>query len=139
MKTILLVDDDDLIVEALSDLLSDQGYRVMSAENGAAGFSRMEKERPDLVITDYMMPFVDGAELVLAMRACPKCRSIPVLMISSAPIAGALANTQEGAVLKISAFLRKPFSADELLDVVAQLIGNGETEGACADAECLAR
>lgn len=128
MKTILLVDDDDLIVEALSDLLSDQGYRVMSAENGAAGFSRMEKERPDLVITDYMMPFVDGAELVLAMRACPKCRSIPVLMISSAPIASALSNTQEGAALAISTFLRKPFSTEQLLDVITGLIGLSEAE-----------
>ncbi len=128
MKTILVIDDDNLIVEALSDLFSDQGYRVMSAGNGAEGFSRVEGERPDLVITDYMMPVADGIELILTMRARTEYQSIPVLMISSAPIASALSNTQEGAALAISAFVRKPFSVEALLDVVARLIGNGEAE-----------
>ncbi|SRR6266851_5599973 len=128
MKTILVVDDDDLIVEALSDLLSDQGYRVVSAGNGAAGFSQVEGERPDLVITDYMMPIADGIELILAMRSRTEYRSIPVLMISSAPIASALSNTQEGAALAISTFLRKPFSTEQLLDVITGLIGLSEAE-----------
>ncbi len=128
MKAILVIDDDDLIVEALSDLFSDQGYRVMSAGNGAEGFSQVEKEKPDLVITDCMMPVADGVALILAMRARPEYRFIPVLMISSAPIASALSNTQEGAALAISAFVRKPFSVEALLDVAARLIGNGEAE-----------
>jgi len=60
MKTILVVDDDDLLVQSLTDLLELEGYRVVSTENGKDGLARLEKENPDLVLTNLMMPIADA-------------------------------------------------------------------------------
>jgi len=69
MKTILVVDDDDLLVESLTDLLEVEGYRVVSAENGKDGLARFEKENPDLVLTNFRMPVADGLDLVQGVHA----------------------------------------------------------------------
>ena len=69
MKTILIVDDEYALVENLAELLRDEGYRVVSAANGTDGLARVASEKPDLVITDLMMPIADGRELVRGVRA----------------------------------------------------------------------
>ncbi len=76
MKTILVVDDDYLLVESLTDLLDMEGYRVVSAGNGKDGLARLEKEIPDLVLTDFMMPIADGLDLIWGVNALPKFRSL---------------------------------------------------------------
>ena len=61
MAVVLVVDDEVGIANLLSDVLSDEGHRVLVAVNGHEAFKRAEEERPDLVITDFMMPVMDGA------------------------------------------------------------------------------
>ena len=61
MAVILVVDDEIGIANLLADVLSDEGHRVLVAVNGRDALKRAEEERPDLVITDYMMPVMDGA------------------------------------------------------------------------------
>jgi CheY-like chemotaxis protein len=124
MKTILLVDDEYALVVNLTELLQDDGYRVVSAANGKDGLARLEVEKPDLVLTDFMMPIADGRELVRGMRALPEFRSVPVVMMSA--IMKSVALSDSSGKLEVSAFLSKPFPWTELRDVIVRLIGKGE-------------
>lgn len=123
MKTILLVDDEYALVESLTDLLQDEGYRVVSATNGKDGLERLQKEKADLVLSDLMMPIAGGRELVKGIRGFPDFRSLPVVIMSAATKD---ALTQEGSTLEVSAFLRKPFQLEKLLEIIIRLIGKGE-------------
>jgi CheY-like chemotaxis protein len=67
MAAVLVVDDEVGIANLLSDVLSDEGHRVLVAVNGYEALKRAVEERPDLVITDFMMPLMDGAQLIKAM------------------------------------------------------------------------
>jgi CheY-like chemotaxis protein len=129
MKTILVIDDEYALVESLTDFLEEEGYRVVSAANGKDGLARVVKENPDLIITDFMMPIADGLELVRGVRALPTFRAVPVVMMSASDMAGMLTNRR----LKLSAFLYKPFQADELLSTVQRLIGKGDVRKSVAN------
>jgi CheY-like chemotaxis protein len=129
MKTILVVDDEYALIEVLTDLLEEAGYRVVSAANGKDGLARLVKENPDLVITDFMMPIADGLEFVRGMRALPAFRAVPVVMISASDGTEILKNRR----LKLSAFLGKPFQVDELMRVIEKLIGEGDVKKKAAN------
>ncbi|WP_218573007.1 response regulator [Pseudomonas sp. gcc21] len=113
---ILLVDDEPSILFTLAILLEEEGYRVLSADHGRDALDQLAEERPDLIITDYMMPYLTGAELISAVRAEPKYADIPVLIMSAALPAGI--DPREIA----DAYLQKPADLDELLSVIKQLI-----------------
>lgn len=117
MKTILVVDDELANAEILCLLLEEEGYRAHSAVNGQQGLDRVVELRPHLVILDYMMPIMNGAEMGRALRAAPATRHLPIVMNSSLP---------EEAVRKhfdaYDAFLRKPYGIDEALRIVARLL-----------------
>jgi CheY-like chemotaxis protein len=126
MKTIVVVDDDDLLVESLTDLLEREGYRVVSADNCKDGLARLVSENPDLVLTDFIMPVADGLELVRELRALSEFQSIPVVMMSASHQGSALWTQAKARPLGVSMFLSKPFELEELLAVIEQLIGKGE-------------
>lgn len=123
MKTILVVDDEYALVEGLTELLQDEGYRVLSAGNGRDALARLRSDRPDLVLTDLMMPIADGRELIREMRALPDFRSIPVVIMTAASKEVAL--PMGNASLNVSRYLQKPFSLESLLEAIRQLIGPG--------------
>ena len=85
MAVVLVVDDEVGIAHLLSDVLSDEGHRVILAANGHEGLKRAEEERPDLVITDFMMPVMDGAQLIKALRDHRDLKRVPIYLMSSAP------------------------------------------------------
>lgn len=113
MRTVLVVDDEFGTVEVLLAALEDTGYRVLTAANGRRGLEQIAENKPDLVISDFMMPLMDGAAMVTAMRADLSLRDIPVIMMSAAPEA-ALRKRLDG----YEAFLRKPFRISALLDAI---------------------
>jgi CheY-like chemotaxis protein len=129
MKTILVVDDEFALVESLADLLEDAGYRVVSAANGKDGFERAEKEKPDLIVTDFMMPIADGMELIRSVRSSPACRNMPVVMMTATSKHVALSSQSKADTPRVNAFLKKPFQVDDLLDIIEDLIGKGDVEG----------
>ena len=116
MRTVLVVDDEYGMVEVLVAALEDAGYRVFTAANGRRALERLEENRPDVVVSDFMMPLMDGAALVQAMRSHPTYRDIPVIMMSAAPEA-ALRKHVDG----YAAFLRKPFRVSTLLERIAAI------------------
>lgn len=117
MKTILVVDDEFGIAEALSSTLTDEGYRVFTAANGKQGMALIAEVHPDLVVTDFMMPIVGGQGLIAAMRADPVSANIPVILMSAVSELE-ISKTTNG----YRAYLRKPFDLDSLLSTVARLL-----------------
>lgn len=113
----LVVDDEFGTVEVLVAALEDAGYRVLTAANGRRALERLEENKPDLVVSDFMMPLMDGAALVRAIRSDPQFRHIPVIMMSAAPET-ALRKRLDG----YEAFLRKPFRVPALLELIASLL-----------------
>jgi len=109
---VLVADDDDALVNTLTLILKEHGYRVVTVPNGERLLERIQEEQPDLVLLDIMMPNVDGLQLLQRIRSEPRWRDLPVLMISSMP-------PEEGTVksLEIGAsdFVPKPFRMKELL------------------------
>ncbi|MFY2561105.1 response regulator [Corallococcus terminator] len=129
MKRLLIVDDELAIVEALQDILSVEGYGILTAFNGAEGLQRMAEVRPDLVLLDLMMPVMDGREMLRRMRDDPALRTIPVVVMS----AGRISEEERRSSAR---FLAKPFELDLLLETIAELLGgpNGPTPGSTGTA-----
>ena len=120
---ILLVEDELSSAEVLALLLADDGYEVTVAPDARQALLRLEEAAPDLLITDFMMPGMNGAMLVKALRDMPRYAALPVLMISGAP-----ESALRAYAVPYQAFLRKPFSLDEFLKLVGTLRatrGNG--------------
>jgi CheY-like chemotaxis protein len=117
VRTVLIIDDEFGIVDVLVAALEDEGYRVFTAANGRRGLERLAENKPDLVISDFMMPLMDGATMARAMRENPDYRSIPIIMMSAVP---------EGALRPrfddYQAFLRKPFSVAALLSLMITVL-----------------
>ena len=118
MATVLIVEDEFFIAALLEMVLTDEGYRVLTAANGRQGLERLaEGPRPDLVISDYMMPVLDGAGLLRAMRENEAHRDIPYIVMSSMPEA----NVRE-RIDGYAAFVRKPFNLDAMVHLVARIL-----------------
>src|SRR5436309_1050770 len=115
MKTVLVVDDEFGVAEAVSVTLADEGYRVFVAANGSQGLAMLHDIKPDIVIVDYMMPIMNGAQMIQAMRADRDYSSIPVIIMSSVEESALRHHVQD-----YQSFLRKPFSLDALLEAVRQ-------------------
>lgn len=113
---ILLVDDEFSGTQVLALMLVEEGYHVTVAPDGRQALAKLEEAAPDLLITDFMMPVMNGAELIQAVRASGR-RSFPVLLISGVPEA-ALKTYGMG----YDAFLRKPFGLDLFLSTVRRLV-----------------
>jgi len=116
MKTILVVEDEQVIAEILSVVLQEEGYRVVMAGNGKEGLARLAETHPDLVLCDVMMPVVDGRDMVRAMSADPDYRSIPVVMMSAAHL------PPRAADYSYAAFIRKPFDLDYLVSTIEHVL-----------------
>jgi CheY-like chemotaxis protein len=116
MAVVLIVDDEFGIVKLLEDVLTDEGHRVLIATNGRQALERAAEEKPALVVTDFMMPVMDGEALVKAMAADARLADIPVVIMSSMPEA-TVAERSSG----YAAFVRKPFNIFAVVDLIAKL------------------
>ena len=116
MPTILVVDDEPAIADMLQDPLEDEGYHVVTAGNGQEGLACLPEVRPQLVLSDVMMPGLDGRAFCRALQADPTYRSIPVVLMSAA----AAPDARDGCTY--AAFVRKPFSLDTLVGTIATVL-----------------
>jgi two-component system cell cycle sensor histidine kinase/response regulator CckA len=120
MATILIVDDLSANREVLVALLRHQGHQLREAVDGSAGLAAVHAERPDLIITDVLMPVMDGYEFVRQLRTDPTTSTIPVVFYT------AHYGEREARALAASAgvahVLTKPVESEEVLNVVAQVL-----------------
>ena len=108
---VLVVDDDRSNVELLTRLMTREGYRVVSALNGALALDAVERERPDVVLMDVNMPGVDGFEACRRLKGDAATRLLPVILITGLT---ATEDRIRGIDAGADDFLSKPFAIDEL-------------------------
>ncbi len=116
MKSILVIEDNALLADLIAEVLQEEGYDVEVAADGQEGLNKLPEMKPDLVITDLMMPHLSGDEVCNVIQADPQFRSVPVVMMSS---------RQEESMkvkCKYDAFLPKPFDLQFFLGLVKQLM-----------------
>jgi DNA-binding response OmpR family regulator len=118
-KRILLVDDDAEIVESLRLALEANGYTVLVARDGNQGLALSERENPDLVILDMMMPKRSGFLVLEKMR---RTRDTPMRVIMITANEGAR-HKAYAEMLGVDDYIRKPFPMDRLIESVQRLIG----------------
>src|SRR5690349_3655184 len=81
--TLLVVDDTDMMRNALVDILAEAGYRVRSASSGEAALAEIDAELPDMILMDIRMPYLDGYQVCGLLKQNPRTRSIPVIFMSA--------------------------------------------------------
>ncbi|KIP87862.1 MULTISPECIES: response regulator [Pseudomonas] len=118
MTTILIVDDEYLIADILGYAMEDEGYMVVKASNGRKGLEVLDRERPELVITDFMMPIMDGLEFARAIRARPASGDLPIILMS-----GAQGSVGRASPELFAAVFDKPFDINQVIAKVKELIG----------------
>ena len=118
-KRVLIVDDEVHIVHVVAIKLRNNGYEVISADNGAEAFELACKEKPDIIVSDFQMPVMSGLELIEKLRNCNETEDIPVIMLTARSFAITKEQQEE---LRISSCLSKPFSPKELLGNIEDVL-----------------
>jgi two-component system alkaline phosphatase synthesis response regulator PhoP len=118
---ILVADDEAHILHVVSMKLRNAGYEVITAVDGEEALELCTAEHPDLVITDFQMPFLSGLELCRSLRAQEETRDIPAMMLTAR---GFDISIEEMTEARISAVLAKPFSPREVLQKVNELLAD---------------
>jgi len=119
-KKILVVDDEEFMLGIVKHTLEENGFTVLSACNGFEAIHRIEKEKPDLVVLDIMMPYVSGLEFLNWVRTYYFDNRIPVILVSTLEKKEVI---KVGYDLGASDYLTKPFRMDELLNTVNKFLG----------------
>src|SRR6187399_1393203 len=129
MERVLIVDDDPDIVRLVRYNLSHSGYEVQSAGTGREALELVQKQPPDLVVLDVMLPDVDGLEVCRTLRQQPSSRRIPILMLTAR---GEEIDRVVGFELGADDYVSKPFSPRELVLRVKSILRRsaGEASGA---------
>ena len=118
LKTVLLVDDDIDIIESMRTVLEARGFRVMVARDGNAGLTMAERENPDLIILDMMMPKKSGFLVLEKLKGRPG-GMIPTIMITGNEGSRHRAYAE---MLGVRDYLRKPFAMEKLVRAVEQVL-----------------
>jgi DNA-binding response OmpR family regulator len=116
--TVLVIDDDPVIVKLLRVNFELEGFTVITASDGQEGVERAKTDRPDVVISDIMMPAMNGLELVSALKSDANTADLPVLLLSAK---AQMADVQRGFELGADDYVTKPFDPIELIDKVTAL------------------
>lgn len=110
---VLIVDDEPDVLFLLRLTLEHGGYQVEEAPHGGAALELIERLRPDVVITDLMMPVVDGRELIQRLRREAETATLPIMLLSASP------DARSGA----DRVIRKPFDPRQLMSAIKELVG----------------
>ena len=116
MKTVLVVDDEYDLLHTICATLELSGYNPIPAGNGRAALEAIQASRPDVLVTDVMMPYMSGYDLVAAVRELPQGKTLPVVLMSSM-------DPQLHPEGSWNAMLPKPFSLQALLATLEGLVG----------------
>jgi signal transduction histidine kinase len=123
--TILIVDDDPAILMGLTLKIKRHGYQVITAKDGNEGVQKVKESKPDLVLSDVMMPFPDGFEMRRILRQDVQLASIPFIFLTArTDVQDRLRGFREGA----DDYILKPFNADEVLARIDAVIQRIEAE-----------
>lgn len=118
-KRILIVEDTKDLLANMQELFLMEGFIVHTANNGQEGLAILNEGNPDIIITDLLMPLVNGFDFITNVRAQEAWKQVPILVFSAMPI-----KENEEKVLQMGAnyYLMKPSTLENLLDAVTKLI-----------------
>ena len=117
---IMVVDDEPHIIRLIQVNLERQGLEIITALDGREALEKVDTERPDLIVLDTMMPYLDGFEVLENLKKDPKTRDIPVIMLTM--------KAQDAEVFKgwggsgVEGWLTKPFAPSELIEFIRRLL-----------------
>lgn len=119
-KTILCVEDEPEMIDLIQLILSRKGYNVKGATGGVEGIKLIRELHPDLVLLDLMMPDMDGWEVYQQMKSDQTLRDIPVIVVTAK--AQNIDKVLGLHIAKVDDYIAKPFSPQELMDSVDQVL-----------------
>jgi DNA-binding response OmpR family regulator len=120
--TVLVVDDDPVILKLLEVNFQMEGFAVLTAADGEEGVQVARAEHPDVIVSDIMMPRVNGLELVQQLKADPDTEAIPIILLSAKAQSS---DVRQGMEAGADDYVTKPFEPLDLVDRVHRLIGAG--------------
>jgi two-component system response regulator RpaA len=115
MTRVLVIDDEPAIADVLRMLLEFRGHEVLTADDGSRGFATAQRQSPDVIVLDLMMPVMDGFTALEALRGDERTAEIPVVILSAL---GSADVRQRCHDLGARAFLQKPYNPEDLLRAV---------------------
>lgn len=124
---ILVVDDEAHIVHVVTLKLQNAGFEVMTASDGEEGLALATQAKPDLIITDYQMPYLSGLEMCTKLREQDETKTIPALMLTAR---GFSIPQEQLEQTNIRLVLSKPFSPRDILARVQELLGESQANAA---------
>jgi CheY-like chemotaxis protein len=120
-KTILVVDDDPATVRLLELNFSTEGYRVLTARDGAEGVRQALLGMPDLIVLDLIMPCVDGYEVMRELKSHAETQDIPIILLTGKTAGEDIA---EGWTYDIECYMTKPYVVEDLLDMTQRILAD---------------
>jgi DNA-binding response OmpR family regulator len=120
---LLVVEDIPDILKLLEATLTFKGHRVVTARNGEEALAEIDRERPALVITDILMPKMDGFSLVHRLRINPETRDIPVVFLSATYVAPE--DKAFALSIGVTRFIEKPVALDKFVPIIERLLKQG--------------
>ncbi|TET36406.1 MAG: response regulator [Anaerolineales bacterium] len=125
-KRVVCIEDEPEMIDLVRLILGRKGFTVIGANGGIEGLETVQRERPDLVLLDLMMPDMDGWEVYQQMKADDDLRDIPVVVVTAK--AQSIDKVLGLHIAKVDDYITKPFGPQELLESVEKIIGEVEVE-----------
>lgn len=117
--TVLVVEDAPSEMKLMSHYLQEEGFSVIGAVSGSEGLDKAIAQKPDVVVTDIVMPGISGFELCRKLKHMPETKEVPVVMCSSK---GQTIDRMWGMRQGANAYLTKPYTRDELIEAVKTVL-----------------
>ncbi|MFT4844184.1 MAG: DNA-binding response OmpR family regulator [Planctomycetota bacterium] len=119
-RTVLIIEDEKLIIVSTQMVLEAAGFRVESATNGEDGITQARTQAPDLILLDIMMPGIDGWETLTRLKRDAATSGVPVVIFTAREHSR---GHQKSAEMGAADYFRKPFEPDELIELVEKHVG----------------
>ena len=119
MHTILVIDDNQSILEELTDILRFEGFTVYGANSGLSGITQAEEIKPDLILCDILMPDISGFDVISGFKNNDELNNIPIILVTASV---SEATIQTGLDAGAADYLKKPFETETLLEKIKKVL-----------------
>ncbi len=120
-KKVLVVEDEEAVRNEISEILTMENFQVSSATNGLEGLIQAKRNKPDIIVSDIIMPVLNGYQFIQRIKKNPETESIPVIFLSAKTTKD---DIRHGMYLGAVSYLTKPLSIDELLQTIKKGLNN---------------